>query len=114
MAEDAIKRILFYRNPFDQIEATPLDTNEELQKKYKKLALLIHPDKCKHPKADEAFATLGKALKVLEDSEKRAEFVQVMQFAEKKIEEELEKDVSSKKKETGSHLCQVGSHEGNS
>jgi len=30
---------------------------EDIQKKYKKVALLIHPDKCKHPKATEAFAS---------------------------------------------------------
>jgi len=97
MAEEAIKRIIYYRNPFDQIEVTSEETNEEVQKKYKKLALLIHPDKCKHPDAAEAFALLGKAMKLLEDDEKRRDFITLMEIAEKKIKEEIELEPPTKR-----------------
>lgn len=78
-----IRRILAFKNPFDVLEV-PLDvTADDLQKRYKvcfpqlmffvvhltllqKLALVLHPDKCKHPKADDAFSAVKKAMKVLE------------------------------------------------
>lgn len=39
----------------------------EVKKKYWKLSLLIHPDKCEHPKAQAAFAAVNEAAKTLQD-----------------------------------------------
>ena len=35
--------------------------------RYWKLSLLVHPDKCTHPRAHEAFTALNKAFKDLQD-----------------------------------------------
>jgi curved DNA-binding protein CbpA len=67
--EKTIKKILLFKNPFDVLEVSTKDSLETIQKKYKKLSLIIHPDKCKLPKAEDAFAALRKALTTLEDPE---------------------------------------------
>lgn len=67
--EKTIKKILLFKNPFDVLEVSTKDSIETIQKKYKKLSLIIHPDKCKLPKAEDAFAALRKAVTTLEDPE---------------------------------------------
>lgn len=44
----------------------------ELKVLYRKKSLLVHPDKCKHPRAQEAFAALSKANTELQDEARRA------------------------------------------
>ncbi|KAK6518865.1 hypothetical protein TWF281_003556 [Arthrobotrys megalospora] len=46
----------------------------EIKKAYKKLALVMHPDKNGAPGADEAFKLIAKAFQVLSDPQKRAIF----------------------------------------
>lgn len=58
-----VNRIIgaFKLNPFEQL-ALPFDaTQEEAKRQYRKLSLLIHPDKCSHPLATSAFEVLGHA-----------------------------------------------------
>lgn len=58
-----VNRVLgaFKLNPFEQL-GLPFDaTQEEAKRQYRKLSLLIHPDKCKHPLATSAFEVLGHA-----------------------------------------------------
>ena len=43
-------------------------TSAEVKKKYMRLSLLIHPDKCSHRDAHEAFQAIAKAAKTLQDS----------------------------------------------
>ncbi|KAF3339972.1 Protein HLJ1 [Carex littledalei] len=45
--------------------------SENIKKKYWKLSLLVHPDKCSHPDAQQAFVLLNKAFKDLQDPNKR-------------------------------------------
>ncbi|XP_049863844.1 dnaJ homolog subfamily B member 12 isoform X3 [Schistocerca gregaria] len=49
-------------------------TDSEIKKAYKKLALLLHPDKNKCPGANEAFKAVGNAVAILTDPEKRKQY----------------------------------------
>ncbi|KAJ0084854.1 hypothetical protein Patl1_30229 [Pistacia atlantica] len=56
--DNEVLRILscFKLNPFEYLNL-PFDaTPDDIKKQYRKLSLLVHPDKCKHPQAKEAFA----------------------------------------------------------
>ncbi|KAL2614243.1 hypothetical protein R1flu_025935 [Riccia fluitans] len=68
-------------------EVSPAD----LKKKYWKLSLLVHPDKCEHPQAHEAFMALNKAFKDLQDPSKRSIIDQKVD--EKQAKEEYEADL---------------------
>ncbi|KAG7022165.1 DnaJ-like subfamily C member 8, partial [Cucurbita argyrosperma subsp. argyrosperma] len=71
--DNEVIRILscFKLNPFEYLKL-PFDASpEEVKKQYRKLSLLVHPDKCKHPQAKEAFGALAKAQKLLLDEQER-------------------------------------------
>lgn len=63
----SIKRTDYYR--VLKVERTANDV--EIKKSYRKLAIKLHPDKNKHPKAAEAFKVIAKAFEVLGDESKR-------------------------------------------
>lgn len=50
------------------------------------LSILVHPDKCKHPKAPDAFHVLEQAYKTLMDPEKRRMYQRVMREARDRVE----------------------------
>ncbi|XP_061217711.1 dnaJ homolog subfamily C member 14 [Neopsephotus bourkii] len=61
-------------NPFHVlgVEATASDT--ELRRAYRRLAVLVHPDKNEHPRAEAAFKVLRAAWDVVSSPERRREF----------------------------------------
>ncbi|TFK21190.1 chaperone regulator [Coprinopsis marcescibilis] len=73
--EVEVERILkaFKLNPYEIIDVDELATQEQIKKKYKQLSLFIHPDKCSHARAPEAFDLLKKAESELSDKAKREE-----------------------------------------
>ncbi|CAH8312906.1 unnamed protein product [Eruca vesicaria subsp. sativa] len=56
------------------LDANPRDDNETLKKKYRKLALMLHPDKNSSVGADGAFKHVSEAWKFLSDKDKRAAY----------------------------------------
>merc|ERR1711937_327683 len=64
-AEEEIERILNSArgngNSYHILGVEPSSGTKDIVKRYLKLSLLIHPDKCKAPKAQEAFTVLNKA-----------------------------------------------------
>ncbi|XP_006897714.1 PREDICTED: dnaJ homolog subfamily C member 14 [Elephantulus edwardii] len=61
-------------NPFHVlgVEATASDT--ELKKAYRQLAVMVHPDKNRHPQAEEAFKVLRAAWDIVSNPERRKEY----------------------------------------
>ena len=60
--KDAIVRILTGRAPWQVLGVQAFTPREECIKAYKVLSLLVHPDKCKHPRSSEAFQKVGDAV----------------------------------------------------
>ncbi|KAH9994879.1 DnaJ-domain-containing protein [Russula vinacea] len=62
-----VERILtaFKLNPYDVLDLGPSATAEDIKKKYRQLSLFIHPDKCTHARAPEAFDVLKKVIRLL-------------------------------------------------
>lgn len=56
------------------LNVTKEATDSEIKKSYKKLALVLHPDKNPAPGADEAFKAVGNAMAILTDAEKRKSY----------------------------------------
>jgi len=88
LAEALIANILLWKNPYDVFDARADSSLEDIHRKYKKISLQIHPDKCKLPKAVDAFDTLKKSLSIIEDSEwedLRKQYQKVMEQARAKM-----------------------------
>ncbi|EJD49085.1 chaperone regulator [Auricularia subglabra TFB-10046 SS5] len=73
--ENEVERIFkaFKLNPYEILDLDEVCTPEEIKKQYRKLSLFIHPDKCSHSRAPEAFDLLKKAEQELSDQPKREE-----------------------------------------
>lgn len=57
----------------------------------RKISLLIHPDKCKHPLAADAFEVLGNAQKEVLDAEKREVLMRMLEYARDHVRQERTK-----------------------
>ena len=81
--EIEVHRILgaFKLNPFEQLGLRFDATVDDVKKAYRKSSLMVHPDKCKHPKAQDAFEILGQAQQQLNNEEKMKELVYVLTLA---------------------------------
>ncbi|XP_057549218.1 J domain-containing protein spf31 isoform X2 [Amaranthus tricolor] len=55
--DNEVIRILscFKLNPYEFLDLSFDSSIEDVKKQYRKLSLMVHPDKCKHPQAKEAF-----------------------------------------------------------
>ncbi|KAF5470889.1 hypothetical protein F2P56_011376 [Juglans regia] len=100
--DNEVLRILscFKLNPFDFLNL-PFDSSlEDVKKQYRKLSLLVHPDKCKHPQAKEAFGALAKAQQLLLDQEERDYVLSQVNAAKEELrmkrKKQLKKDTASK------------------
>ncbi|KAM0030419.1 putative DnaJ domain, Chaperone J-domain superfamily [Helianthus debilis subsp. tardiflorus] len=102
--DNEVVRILscFKLNAFEYLNL-PFDSSpEDVKKQYRKLSLLVHPDKCKHPQAKEAFSALAKAQQLLLDPQEREYLVNQINAAREELrakrKKQLKKDTASKLK----------------
>lgn len=93
-AEYQMDRLLSstFVNPYDILEIGSEASETEIKKKYRLLSILVHPDKCKHEKAFDAFHLLEQAHKTLLDPEKRRIYQRVMREAKERVEYERKKE----------------------
>ncbi|KAE8626509.1 hypothetical protein XENTR_v10006648 [Xenopus tropicalis] len=61
-------------NPFQVLGVEVNASDAELKKAYRQLAVLVHPDKNNHPRAEEAFKVLRAAWDTVSNPEKRREY----------------------------------------
>ncbi|XP_042488425.1 uncharacterized protein LOC122068616 [Macadamia integrifolia] len=58
-------------SPYDVLGVNMNMSTDNMKKRYWKLSLLVHPDKCSHPQAQQSFVKLNRAFKDLQDPDKR-------------------------------------------
>eukprot|EP00252_Welwitschia_mirabilis_P008940 TRINITY_DN2120_c0_g1_i1.p1 TRINITY_DN2120_c0_g1~~TRINITY_DN2120_c0_g1_i1.p1 ORF type:complete len:247 (+),score=66.68 TRINITY_DN2120_c0_g1_i1:246-986(+) len=90
----------FKLNPYEHLNL-PFDSSaDDVKRQYRKLSLLVHPDKCKHPQAKEAFAALAKAQQLLLDPQEREYLVCQIDRAKDELlaerKKQLKKDNATK------------------
>lgn len=70
-------------NPFDVLQVEPETTLEEIKRKYRRLSILVHPDKNQDDpdRAQQAFEAVNKAWKTLENEETRKKCMDIIEEA---------------------------------
>ncbi|XP_067170084.1 dnaJ homolog subfamily C member 14 [Apteryx mantelli] len=71
-------------NPFQVLGLEATASDAELKKAYRRLAVLVHPDKNEHPRAEEAFKVLRAAWDIVSNPEKRKEY-EIKRMAESEL-----------------------------
>uniref|UniRef100_A0A7S0RQJ3 J domain-containing protein n=1 Tax=Chlamydomonas leiostraca TaxID=1034604 RepID=A0A7S0RQJ3_9CHLO len=91
--DNEVNRILwaFKLNPYEKLNLKFDASIEEVRKQYRKLSLMVHPDKCKHTQATTAFDILGDAQKELMDEERREHLHKVLDLARDEVRKERKK-----------------------
>lgn len=91
--DNEVNRIIwaFKLNPFEQLNLRFDASLEDIRRQYRKISLMVHPDKCKHPQASSAFEILGKAQKELLDDELRTGLLGVLNMAREDVRAERKK-----------------------
>lgn len=88
-------------NPYEILNVDRTASSSEIKKKFLRLSLLIHPDKCDHPSAPTAFDAVSTAAKRLQDPDERLladREVEAMEHMEitKAMEKEKERELAWK------------------
>jgi len=70
-SHDLCTKIMNSKNYYETLMISSDCEPSEIKKQFKKLVLIIHPDKCKNSNANNAFLLLSKAFQCLSDPQKR-------------------------------------------
>jgi len=78
----------FNLNPFEVLQVEPETSLEELKTKYRRMSILVHPDKNQEDKerAQAAFEAVNRAWKTLENPDSRARCMEVVEEAKAKTD----------------------------
>ena len=90
-----VNRILgaFKLNPYEQLGARFDADSSELSRAYRRASLLVHPDKCSHPRASDAFDLLGAAAAALKEGAEGLEELRfVLDSAREQVRAERKKE----------------------
>ncbi|XP_072036005.1 uncharacterized protein [Amphiura filiformis] len=81
----------FNLNPFEVLQVDPDTPMEQIKKLYRKLSILVHPDKNpdNRDRAQQAFEILSKAMKTLNDDKERQAALEMIKEAKEKTDYEL-------------------------
>merc|ERR1719361_1608905 len=74
------------------LQVSPEASDSEATKQYRKLSVLIHPDKCKLEKASEAFQVLVKAYNDTKDPNYQDKYKDVLLQAKDRVRKRREKE----------------------
>ncbi|CAI5765609.1 J domain-containing protein [Podarcis lilfordi] len=80
-------------NPFQVLRLEATASDAELKRAYRHLAVLVHPDKNKHPRAEEAFKVLRAAWDIVSNPERRKEY-EIKRMAETELTKSMNEFLS--------------------
>lgn len=98
--EEMVERLVSkeFKSAFEVLQISPDATDGEITKMYRKVSMMVHPDKCKHERAHDAFQVVSKAYTDLKDPVYKEKYIDVIQLAKKRVNEAREKDNLARKK----------------
>ncbi|OHT06778.1 hypothetical protein TRFO_05468 [Tritrichomonas foetus] len=76
MSDELIQQILAAKNYYEILNVSSDCSSNEIKKNYRKLAIQVHPDRCQHKRATEAFQRISHAYQILSDQHKRFNYDQ--------------------------------------
>lgn len=79
-------------NPYEVLLIGYDAKEQEIRSKFRKLSVLVHPDKCHDERAVQAFHILESAYKTLLDPEKRSTYQRIMREARERVEFDRRKE----------------------
>ncbi|KAE9415126.1 hypothetical protein Angca_009311 [Angiostrongylus cantonensis] len=71
---DLVERIRHCKDYYEILNVSKTASDSEIKREYRRMALQLHPDKCRAPHSTEAFKALGNAYAVLSNEEKRKQY----------------------------------------
>lgn len=92
--EEMVERLMSkeWRSAYEVLMVSPESTEGEITKMYRKISMMVHPDKCKHEQANDAFQKVNKAYMDLKDPLYKDKYVDVIAQAKKLVTEAREKE----------------------
>lgn len=98
-------------NPFEVLLVDPSDPVDAAKRQYKKLSILLHPDKNPNDRerAQAAFDALTKAYKLLEDEKSREKALEVVEEARHKVRQSIEEKRRKLRAERSSSSSSISS-----
>ncbi|GAB6025073.1 hypothetical protein CHUAL_010508 [Chamberlinius hualienensis] len=91
----------FNLNPFEVLQLDPEGTVDDLKKQYRRLSMLVHPDKNQNDseRAQKAFDILNRSYKTLENPITKQKCVDVIEEAKARTEQNIQEKKKKLKKE---------------
>jgi len=87
-----------FGSAYQILQISPEASESEVTKQYRKLSILIHPDKCKHDKASEAFQVLVKAYNDTKDPAYNDKYKDIYGPAKDRVKKAREKENQARAK----------------
>jgi hypothetical protein len=72
--DDVCTQVLTSKSLYEVLSVEKTCTAEDIKRSYRRLAKLVHPDRCHHERATEAFQRISHAYQILSDEDKRAHY----------------------------------------
>ncbi|KAF4132062.1 DnaJ domain [Phytophthora infestans] len=87
-------------NPYRVLMLDTDATEENMKQHYRKISTMVHPDKCRNPKAREAFEEVTKAYNVITQEDRRKMFIRTIEKATQEVEKERRQKLKKGAKES--------------
>lgn len=87
-----------FGSAYQILQVSPEASESDITKQYRKLSVLIHPDKCKLDRASDAFQVLNKAYTDTKDPNYNDKYGNVLQLAKERVRKAREKENAARQK----------------